>query len=101
MITSVDEDSRHRDMPTLQNQVDVEKKQIEDRMNADLDRRSKKLEDDLKELEADGATAAAKSKVEKQANKEAWVSLSFFLTTNCQLSSNNSCHPQQRASRVL
>ena len=70
MITSVDEDSRHRDMPTLQNQVDVEKKQIEDRMNSDLDRRSKKLEDDLKELEADGATAAAKSKVEKQANKE-------------------------------
>jgi DNA-directed RNA polymerase subunit beta' len=29
MITWVDEDSRHRDLPTLQNQIDMERKQIE------------------------------------------------------------------------
>ncbi|MDK8346926.1 DNA-directed RNA polymerase subunit beta' [Brevibacterium sp. UMB1308A] len=70
MITSVDEDSRHRDLPTLQNQIDVEKKQISDRLAADLDRRAKKLEEDLKVLEDEGKTAATKKKVETQANKE-------------------------------
>ena len=70
MITSVDEDSRHRDLPTLQNQIDVEKKQISDRLAADLDRRAKKLEEDLKVLEDEGKTAATKKKVENQANKE-------------------------------
>ncbi|WP_326958504.1 DNA-directed RNA polymerase subunit beta' [Brevibacterium sp. BRM-1] len=70
MITSVDEESRHRDLPTLQNQIDVEKKRIVDRRDADVDRRAKKLEEDLKALEADGATAAAKKKLEAQAEKE-------------------------------
>ena len=70
MITSVDEESRHRDLPTLQNQIDVEKKRIGDRRDADLDRRSKKLEEDLAELESEGATAAAKNKLRTQAEKE-------------------------------
>ena len=70
MITSVDEESRHRDLPTLQNQFDVEKKRIGDRRDADLDRRSKKLEEDLAELESEGATAAAKNKLRTQAEKE-------------------------------
>ena len=70
MITSVDEESRHRDLPTLQNQIDVEKKRVENRRDSDIDRRAKKLEEDLKALEADGATAAAKRKIETQAEKE-------------------------------
>lgn len=70
MITSVDEESRHRDLPTLQNQIDVEKKRLADRRDADLDRRSKKLEEDLAELESEGATAAAKNKLRTQAEKE-------------------------------
>ncbi|WP_029090271.1 DNA-directed RNA polymerase subunit beta' [Brevibacterium album] len=70
MITWVDEESRHRDLPTLQNQIDVERKQIENRRDADIDRRAKKLEEDLKSLEAEGATAAAKRKLETQAEKE-------------------------------
>ena len=70
MITSVDEESRHRDLPTLQNQIDVEKKRVESRRDSDIDRRAKKLEEDLKALEADGATAAAKRKIETQAEKE-------------------------------
>ncbi|GAA1362426.1 DNA-directed RNA polymerase subunit beta' [Brevibacterium luteolum] len=70
MITSVDEESRHRDLPTLQNQIDVEKKRIGDRRDSDLDRRSKKLEEDLAELESEGATAAAKNKLRTQAEKE-------------------------------
>ena len=70
MITSVDEESRHRDLPTLQNQIDVEKKRLADRRDAGLDRRSKKLEEDLAELESEGATAAAKNKLRTQAEKE-------------------------------
>jgi DNA-directed RNA polymerase subunit beta' len=70
MITSVDEDSRHRDLPTLQNQVDVEKKQIENRRDVDIDRRAKKLEEDLKALEAEGATKPQRTKLATAAEKE-------------------------------
>ncbi|GAB3059336.1 DNA-directed RNA polymerase subunit beta' [Sediminivirga luteola] len=70
MITSVDEDSRHRDLPTLQNQIDLEKKQLIDRRDVDLDRRAKKLEEDLSALEKDGATAAAKKKLKDTAERE-------------------------------
>ena len=70
MITWVDEDSRHRDLPTLQNQIDVEKKQLTDRRDADIDRRARKLEEDLSALEAEGGTAQAKKKLRDQAERE-------------------------------
>jgi DNA-directed RNA polymerase subunit beta' len=70
MITSVDEDSRHRDLPSLQNKIDVEKQQIGTRRDADIDRRAKKLEEDLAALEAEGGTAQAKKKLRDTAEKE-------------------------------
>ncbi|MDN5909331.1 MAG: DNA-directed RNA polymerase subunit beta' [Brevibacterium sp.] len=70
MITSVDEDSRHRDLPSLQNKIDIEKQQIGTRRDADIDRRAKKLEEDLAALEADGGTAPAKKKLRDVAEKE-------------------------------
>ncbi|GAA2010469.1 DNA-directed RNA polymerase subunit beta' [Brevibacterium samyangense] len=70
MITDVDEESRHRDMPSLQAQVDIELKQIEDRTLADINRRQVKLEEDLAALEADGGTQAALDKLKTQAEKE-------------------------------
>ncbi|MDN6373146.1 MAG: DNA-directed RNA polymerase subunit beta', partial [Brevibacterium aurantiacum] len=70
MITSVDEDSRHRDLPSLQNKIDVEKQQIGTRRDADIDRRAKKLEEDLAALEADGGSAPAKKKLRDVAEKE-------------------------------
>ncbi|RAE62984.1 hypothetical protein DN540_34465, partial [Burkholderia multivorans] len=63
MITSVDEESRHRDLPSLQNKIDVERQQIGVRRDADIDRRAKKLEEDLAALEAEGGSAQAKKKL--------------------------------------
>ncbi|WP_304356470.1 DNA-directed RNA polymerase subunit beta' [Brevibacterium sandarakinum] len=70
MITTVDEDSRHRDLPSLQNKIDIEKQQIGTRRDADIDRRAKKLEEDLAALEADGGSAPAKKKLRDVAEKE-------------------------------
>jgi DNA-directed RNA polymerase subunit beta' len=52
MITWVDDEGRHRDLPSLEAQIDVEKKEIENRRDADVEARAKRLETDLAELEA-------------------------------------------------
>ncbi|SDQ14676.1 DNA-directed RNA polymerase subunit beta' [Quadrisphaera sp. DSM 44207] len=70
MITSVDEESRHRDLPSLQAQMDVEKKQVADRRDADVEARAQKLEADLAELEAEGAKGDARRRVRESAERE-------------------------------
>ncbi len=70
MITSVDLDQRHTDLPSLEAQIQVEKKEIENRRDADVDTRAKKLEDDLGALEAEGAKSDAKRKVRDSAERE-------------------------------
>ena len=70
MITSVDEESRHRDLPSLQAQIDVEKKELGDKRDSDVDTRAKRLEGDLAELEAEGAKADARRKVRESAERE-------------------------------
>jgi DNA-directed RNA polymerase subunit beta' len=70
MITFVDEDRRTRDLPSLEAHVSVERQQIEQRRDADLEARAKKLESDLAELEAEGAKADARRKVREGAERE-------------------------------
>lgn len=70
MITYVDEEQRHKDLPSLEAQIEVEKKEIENRRDADVDARAKKLEADLAELEAEGAKADARRKVRESAERE-------------------------------
>jgi len=70
MITSVDVDQRHRDLPSLEAQIQVEKKEIENRRDSEIDTRAKRLENDLGELEAEGAKADAKRKVRDGADRE-------------------------------
>ncbi|MDO5739451.1 MAG: DNA-directed RNA polymerase subunit beta' [Ornithinimicrobium sp.] len=70
MITSVDEDSRHQDLASLEAQIQTEKKAMENRRDADVEERAKKLETDLAELEAEGAKADAKRKVKDGAERE-------------------------------
>ena len=85
MITSVDEDSRHRDLPSLQNKIDVEKQQIGTRRDADIDRRAKKLEE-TRCTEAEGETAQAKKKLRDTAEKE-WTSCARTPTVRSTVSS--------------
>jgi DNA-directed RNA polymerase subunit beta' len=70
MITWVDEESRHRDLPSLEAQIDVERKEIENRRDSDIDTRAKKLEADLAELEAEGAKGDVRRKVKESAERE-------------------------------
>ncbi|GAB2567551.1 DNA-directed RNA polymerase subunit beta' [Microlunatus antarcticus] len=70
MITSVDADSRHRDLSSLEGKIDVERKQLEGRRDSDIENRMKKLEEDTAALEAEGAKSDAKRKVREGAERE-------------------------------
>ncbi|HEX8508423.1 MAG TPA: DNA-directed RNA polymerase subunit beta', partial [Propionibacteriaceae bacterium] len=70
MITSVDEEARHRDLSSLEAKIDVERQQLENRRDSDIENRMKKLEDDTATLEAEGAKADQKRKVREGAERE-------------------------------
>ncbi len=70
MITWVDEDGRTRDLPSLEGVIDVERKQVESRRDADVETRAKKLETDLAALEAEGAKGDVRRKVKEGAERE-------------------------------
>ncbi|WP_156409826.1 DNA-directed RNA polymerase subunit beta', partial [Nocardioides sp. Soil796] len=70
MITAVDEDARHNDLSSLEGKVDLERKRLEGRRDTSINDRSKKLEEDLATLEAEGAKADARRKVRDGAERE-------------------------------
>ena len=70
IITSVDEEGRHNDQSTLEAEMLLEKKEVEQERDAELADRAKTLEDDLAELEAAGAKSDAKKKVQNAADRE-------------------------------
>ncbi|MDT0200762.1 DNA-directed RNA polymerase subunit beta' [Nocardioides sp. AE5] len=70
MITSVDEEARHRDLSSLEGKVQLERQRLENRRDTALEDRTKRLADDLEALEAEGAKADAKRKVKNEAEKE-------------------------------
>ena len=70
MITSVDEDARHKDMSTLENKVGLERERLEKRRDSMIDERAKKLEEDLASLEAEGAKADQRRKTKDGAERE-------------------------------
>ena len=70
MITSVDEDRRHEDLPNLQAEIDQELKHLADTRDSDIAAVAKDLEDDLERLESEGAKAAEKKKARDTADKQ-------------------------------
>ncbi|MFZ2512167.1 MAG: DNA-directed RNA polymerase subunit beta', partial [Gordonia sp. (in: high G+C Gram-positive bacteria)] len=70
VITSVDDELRHSELSTREAEIAVERKAIQDDMEADLAERQSKLEADLAELEAEGAKADAKRKVRDAGERE-------------------------------
>ena len=70
MITAVDEDARHRDLSSLEKKVQLERERLEKRRDGSLEDRTKKLEEDLAQLEAEGAKADARRKVRDGAERE-------------------------------
>ena len=70
LITKVNVDERHRDLPTLEAEVSAEKATLEKRRDSDIDTRAKKLEADLAELEAEGAKSDVRRKVREGGERE-------------------------------
>ena len=70
MITEVDEDARHQDLPNLENELSLEKQRLSERFEAQIVARQEKLEKDLAALEAKDAKNAEKEKIRKAADKE-------------------------------
>ncbi|MDN4475088.1 DNA-directed RNA polymerase subunit beta' [Demequina sp. SYSU T00192] len=70
MVTEVDEDGRHEDLPQLRNEMEKEKKAIANQRDVDINNRAEKLEKDLAELEAEGAKSDVKRKVKDGAERE-------------------------------
>jgi DNA-directed RNA polymerase subunit beta' len=70
MITEVDNERRTRDLPSLEAKVSVERQQVENRRDADVEARQKKLEEDLAALEAEGAKADQRRKVREGGERE-------------------------------
>ncbi|WP_300078980.1 DNA-directed RNA polymerase subunit beta' [Propioniciclava sp.] len=70
MITSVDEDARHRDLSSLEGKVEVERKQLATRRDSDIETRMQKIEEDLAALEAEGAKADMKKRVRDSGERD-------------------------------
>ena len=70
MITEVDAEARDEDMPQLEKKLANDRKKIETKRDVDLDTRTKKLEADLAELEAEDAKSDVKRKVRESAERE-------------------------------
>ncbi|PMC76257.1 MULTISPECIES: DNA-directed RNA polymerase subunit beta' [unclassified Brachybacterium] len=70
MITDVDEQARHDDMPDLQARFDLEIKELENERDAAINQRAVSAEKDLAQLEEEGAKADAKRKVRDSSERE-------------------------------
>ena len=70
VITSVDEEARQRDLPTLEAEIAAEKRQAENARDAEIEKRAAKLEADLAQLEAEGAKADIRRKVKEAGERE-------------------------------
>jgi DNA-directed RNA polymerase subunit beta' len=70
MITDVAVDDRHRDLPSLEAQLDADKSRIAQRRDADVEARAQKLEEDIAALEAEGAKSDVRRKVKESGERE-------------------------------
>ncbi|GAA3002702.1 DNA-directed RNA polymerase subunit beta' [Actinokineospora diospyrosa] len=70
VITSVNAELRHNDLPTLESEMGVERKQVENKRDADIEGRAQKLEADLAQLEAEGAKSDVRRKVKEGGERE-------------------------------
>jgi DNA-directed RNA polymerase subunit beta' len=70
LVTWVDEDKRHEDLPALEGELQEEIAQLERQRDLEIDRRFKTLEGELKELETSGAKDAELKARQRLAERE-------------------------------
>ncbi|TMK80707.1 MAG: hypothetical protein E6G47_06135 [Actinobacteria bacterium] len=70
IITRVDADRRHKDMPDIEADLDAEKKQIEGQRDQTISKRLAELEDRLRDMEGEGAKSAQLSAARREAQRD-------------------------------
>jgi len=70
IITSVDADARHGDLPKLEEEIHAEKRKIEKQLEVDRDQLLTELETELAELESQGAKADVVRKRRREIEKQ-------------------------------
>src|SRR2546426_2217767 len=70
IITRVEVDRRHRDLPEIEKDLDAEKKQIEGQRDQTIAKRLSELEDRLRDLESEGAKSAQLSAARREAQRD-------------------------------
>src|SRR2546422_3550600 len=71
IITRVDVERRHKDLPEIERDLDAEKKQIEGQRDQTISKRLDELEDRLRDLGAEGAKGAQLSAARREAQRDA------------------------------
>jgi DNA-directed RNA polymerase subunit beta' len=70
VVTRVDVDRRHKDLPEIELGLEEEKREIETLRDDDVKKRLNELEDRLKELEGEGAKGAQLSAAKREAQRD-------------------------------
>lgn len=70
IVTTVDDEARHNDLPDLEAEMLLEKKEVEAQAGNEISARLSKLEEDVAQLEANGTKADAIKKVRSAAERE-------------------------------
>jgi DNA-directed RNA polymerase subunit beta' len=70
VVTRVDADRRHKDLPEIETQIEDEKRELEAERDEEIRSRLSELEDRLRELEAEGAKGAQLSAARREAQRD-------------------------------
>jgi DNA-directed RNA polymerase subunit beta' len=71
IITRVDVERRHRDLPEIERDIEDEKRQIENHRDQDINKRYNELEDRIRDLESQGAKGAQLTAARREADRDA------------------------------
>ncbi len=70
VVTRVDTERRHKDLPEIEKEIDEEKRELEADRDEEIKRRLAELEDRLRELEGEGAKGAQLSAARREAQRD-------------------------------
>jgi DNA-directed RNA polymerase subunit beta' len=70
IVTRVDADRRHKELPEIEKDLDAEKKQIDGQRDQTISKRLSELEDRLRDLEGEGAKGAQLSAARREAQRD-------------------------------
>ena len=70
VVTRIDDDRRHKDLPGISTELEGEKRDIEAERDDDVKKRLGELEDRLKELEGEGAKGAQLTAAKREAQRD-------------------------------